>query len=130
MLNTVVSGLSANSGSLGFVLGTGVCSRREWRPLFDLFIVETLKWVLISYSPNLLFHFLHLWVLFPFLYYIILNINGNYKNVTSWVIHAFWLVLSNGLSEKRYRHDISIDNILLLCYIKQDHSKLTWVLQQ
>ena len=108
MLNTVVSGLSANSGSLGFVLGTG--GKEGVKASFWSAHTGN-KQVLISHYPNLLFHFLHLWVLFPFLYYITLNINDNYKNVTSWVIHAFWLVLSNDLSEKRYRHDINIDNI-------------------
>ena len=110
MLNTVVSGLSANSGSLGFVLGTG---GNEGVKASFWSVHTGNKRVSISHYPDLLFHFLHLWVLFPFLYYMTLNINDNYKNVTSWVIHAFWLVLINDLSEKRYRHDINIDNIFL-----------------
>lgn len=45
----------------------------------------------------------------------------------SWILHRFWLVLSNDLLEDRCTEELNINNLLLIHYIKQIDSMLLWI---
>ena len=45
----------------------------------------------------------------------------------SWILHRFWLILTNDLLEDRCTEELNINNLLLIHYIKQIDSMLLWI---